>query len=149
MNNGVEEEGVSSAEKDKGGRPPHKPSKMNRKFVKTMLGAGLKQSQVCAMLEISEPTFRKHYNREIETAEAEVHALVGQSLVFNAIGGPEKDWTKANMSAAIFYAKTRMGWKEASQDFGVMTIKVIGGLPETPPADESPADESPADESGS
>jgi hypothetical protein len=79
-----------------------------------MLGTGLKQPAVCAVLDISENTLRKHYPREIESAEFEVHAMVGQSLIFNAIGGPDKEWQKANMSAAIFYAKTRMGWKAFS-----------------------------------
>jgi hypothetical protein len=62
-----------------------------------MLGAGLKQEAVCAVLDISENTLRKHYLREIESAEFEVHAMVGQSLVFNAIGGPERHWKEANM----------------------------------------------------
>lgn len=110
------EDEVFAPEKDKGGRPPHMPTEQSRKYVKSMLGAGLKQDAVCAVLDISENTLRKHYPRELESAEYEVHAMVGQSLVFNAIGGPKAEWEKANMSAAIFYAKTRMGWKEPPQD---------------------------------
>jgi hypothetical protein len=81
--------------KDSGGRPPHEPTEQSRKFVKSMLGDGLKQPAVCAVLDISENTLRNP--RELESAEFEVHAMVGQSLVFNAIGGPDRDWREANI----------------------------------------------------
>jgi hypothetical protein len=113
---GEDDDGIFAPEKAGRGRPPHQPTVESRKYVKSMLGAGLKQDAVCAVLDISENTLRKHYPRELESAEFEVHALVGQSLVFNAIGGPDRNWQQANMSAAIFYAKTRMGWKEPPQD---------------------------------
>ena len=114
----------NSFQRERGpGQPPHKPTEQNRKTVKMMLGVGLKQEQVCAVLDISIPTLRKYYMREIESAEPEIHAMVGQSLIFNAIGGPDRDWSKANMSAAIFVAKTRMGWKEPPQD-----VKVSGAV---------------------
>jgi len=103
-------------EKDEGGRPPHVPTEQNRKTVKMMLAAGLKQAQVCMVLDISDRTLRKYYSREIECAEPEMFAVVGQSLMLQAIGGPERDWKQANTSAAIFIAKTRMGWKEPAQD---------------------------------
>lgn len=98
------------------GQPPHEPTEQNRKTVKMMIAAGLKQAQVCSVLDISEPTLRKYYAREIEAAEPEVFAMIGQSLIFQAIGGPDRDWTKAIPAAGIFIAKTRMGWKEPPQD---------------------------------
>jgi hypothetical protein len=94
------------------GQPPHEPTDIARRTVKTMTACGLKQTDICAVLDISVPTLEKYYRRELDIGAAEVHTMIGQSLIFNAIGGPDRDWTKANVSAAIFYAKTRMGWKE-------------------------------------
>ena len=53
---------------------------------------------------------RKYYREELDTAKTRVDAAVGKTLILRATGGPEADWTKANTTAAIFYAKTRIGW---------------------------------------
>jgi hypothetical protein len=83
-----DEDEVFAPEKDSGGRPPHEPTEQSRKFVKSMLGTGLKQPAVCAVLDISENTLRKHYPRELESAEFEVHpAATGTSFAPGGLAG--------------------------------------------------------------
>jgi hypothetical protein len=54
----------------------------------------------------------KHYALQIATAAAMANEAVGKSLWLQAVGGPKKDWTKAVPSAAIWWSKSRMRWKE-------------------------------------
>ncbi len=72
--------------------------------------------QIARVIGISDETMRKYYRRELDTAKDKVDAAVGQTLIFQAVGGPDQDWTKANPISTIFYAKTRMGWKEPAQE---------------------------------
>jgi DNA-binding XRE family transcriptional regulator len=72
-----------------------------------MLGFGLKQDDVAKVIGISDVTLRLHYANEIETAEPEANAQVAQSLFQMATKGK-------NVTAAIWWTKTRMGWKEVT-----------------------------------
>jgi hypothetical protein len=49
---------------------------------------------------------------------------VGHSLFLNAVGGVERDWTKANMRAAEFYARTRMRWVEPPREFEIPDLRI-------------------------
>ena len=83
----------------------------------------LTQSQMARKLEIDEKTLRKHFRRELDLGEVEAHAEVGKFLLSQA---------RENLSAAIFFAKTQMGWKEARASEGdgptEHVIKIVGGL---------------------
>ena len=48
-----------------------------------------------------------------------VDALMTNSIVLMGLGGKTPNWEKANITAAIFYAKTQMGWKEPKQEVDV------------------------------
>ena len=55
---------------------------------------------------ITDKTLRKHFAAELKTAKIKANAKIGGSIYNAAMAG--------NMPAAIFWAKTQMGWKETS-----------------------------------
>ena len=61
---------------------------------------------------IDDKTLRRHFRSELESGYVKANAKVAQSLYQQATGGG--DWTKAVPSCAIWWSKTRMGWKETS-----------------------------------
>ena len=73
-----------------------------------MSGMGIVCEDIARVIGISEPTMRKHYRSELETGFIYANAQVAQSLFRQAT-----DKTKPNVIAAIFWLKTRAGWKEA------------------------------------
>jgi hypothetical protein len=91
----------------------HKPTPEQRKTVAALTAYGIKQDKVAAVVGISDVTLRLHYAHELDTAEAEANGQVAQSLFNMATKGK-------NVAAAIFWLKTRAGYRE--------TIRV-GGEP--------------------
>ena len=88
------------------GKPPFKPTDDERKTVELMISVGIPHEGVALVLRdgISDKTLRKHFRREIDTAAIKANAKVGGTMFQQAIGG--------NMSAAIWWSKARMNWKE-------------------------------------
>lgn len=95
------------AEKSKGGRPSHQPTDASRKQVESMAGYGIPEDDIALSLDISAPTLRKHYRRELDMGHIKANSAVAQSLFKKATGDGSQ-----SVTAAIFWAKTRMGWKE-------------------------------------
>ena len=87
------------------GRPPHQPTEQLRKEVEGMAGVGVPQPDICKILGISLPTLHKHYPAELDRGMAKADAEVRRSLFLMAT----KD---KNVTAAIFWAKVRLGWNE-------------------------------------
>src|SRR5271157_3068461 len=96
---------------DHPGQPPYVPNDKDRAIVEAM-GRVCTHDQIARVIGISDVTMRKYYRRELDIAKDKVDAAVGQTLIFQALGGPEQNWEKAIPASTIFYAKTRMGWKE-------------------------------------
>ena len=86
------------------GRLSYEPTEANRELVKSLSGFGVPQENICTVLDISLPTLHKHYRREIDLGFAQANAKVGESLFKQATGG--------NTAAAIFWLKSRAGWRE-------------------------------------
>ena len=91
----------------KGGRPSFQPTDEQRKMVQTMASVGIQQTHIAMVLEIHQDTLRKHFRKELDTAMTVANAKVAANLFKQAT----KDDPRA-VGAAIFWAKTRMGWKE-------------------------------------
>src|SRR3954471_23145643 len=83
------------------------PSDTERKTVREMASCGTPQADICRVIGISEPTLRRAFRVERDTAAAEANAAVAQSLFRMAT-----DPARPNVAAAIFWLKTRAGWKE-------------------------------------
>ena len=89
------------------GRKPHEPTAERREKVKTLTAMGTGDCDVARALEISLPTLRKYYTRELETGSIEANAEVAFSLFQIATHK-----TRPSATACIFWLKARAGWCE-------------------------------------
>jgi hypothetical protein len=96
-------------------RPPHAPDERLRNLVKWLRIGGNTQERISEAMSLDPKTLRKHYRAELDESKRDIDALMTNSIVMMGLGGEKRDWTKANITAAIFYAKTQMGWKEPPQ----------------------------------
>lgn len=90
-------------------RPTFVPTDAQREQVKILSACGVPQKNICQILAgknpaMDEKTLRKHFAVELDNGSALANAKVAQSLFKKATGG--------NVTAQIFWLKTRAGWKE-------------------------------------
>ena len=95
-------------------KPPHNPDERDLKRVRTMVGMGMTQNEICAIIGVSKPTLHKYYRADLDVGAAEANAAVAQSL-FKQATNPDKP----NVVAAIFWLKARAGWRDADPREGV------------------------------
>tara|TARA_R110000868_G_scaffold12045_4_gene58483 strand:+ start:70 stop:423 length:354 start_codon:yes stop_codon:yes gene_type:complete len=95
------------------GQAPHVPTDATRKQVETMSGFGVPQEGIASSIGITRPTLAKYYPDELDAGTVKANSAVAQSLYKKALG----DGSSA-VTAAIFWLKTRAGWKE-SQDINI------------------------------
>ena len=89
------------------GRPSHKATDDSRRQVEAMAGYGMPEASIATAIGIDAKTLRKHYRHELDIGHIKANSAVAQSLFRKATGdGPQ------SVTAAIFWAKTRLGWKE-------------------------------------
>ena len=95
--------------------PPHEPTDKTRAEVLALY------TYKCAsrggkppIFGIDAKTLRKYYRAELDRAHAQAHAAVGKFLYQNATGATPKEGASHSdcVRAAMFWAKTRMGWRE-------------------------------------
>jgi len=89
-------------------KQPFKPTDEERKLVEQMCAVGIPQESICLVVRdgIDDKTLRKHFRRELDTSKVKANAKIGGTLYNKAVGG--------DTTAAIFWAKTQMGWKETT-----------------------------------
>jgi len=77
-------------------------------MVEQMSAVGIPQDSIARVLRdgIDEKTLRKHFRQELDTAATKANAKVAGTLYNKALSG--------DTTAAIWWSKTRMGWKETS-----------------------------------
>ena len=95
-------------------KPPHNPDERDLKRVRTMVGMGMTQDEICAVIGVSKPTLHKYYRADLDVGAAEANAAVAQSLFKQATNAE-----KPNVVAAIFWLKARAGWRDADPREGV------------------------------
>ncbi len=91
----------------KGGRPKYGPTPEKRSQVETMAGFGIPEKDIGLSMDIDAKTLRKYYRKELDTGHIKANAAVAQSLYKKATGDASQ-----SVTAAIFWLKTRAGWKE-------------------------------------
>jgi len=70
------------------------------------------------VLGIAPATLRKHYRTELSTGHIKANAQVAASLFRKACGdGPQA------VAAAIFWCKTRMGWRDPNSIMEIISKK--------------------------
>lgn len=92
----------------RGGRPPKTPTAAQIRQVEEMAARGLTQADMAAVLDMSPPTFRKYLPGFFATAIAKGQA-VGKNVAGAALMRQIK---KGNISAIIWFEKTRHGYSE-------------------------------------
>lgn len=91
-------------------RPEYSPTDKDRATVQTMAAYGIPQADIAAVLGCDEKTLRKHFRQELDTAATQANARVAQTL-FRIATDPSH---KSCAASAMFWAKTRMGWRETT-----------------------------------
>jgi hypothetical protein len=123
--------GAVSGKPGRSGRKSFVATTEQRNNVKILVGLGVPQAMICQLVvnpqtgkPLDEGTLKKHFPREIAVGAAELHARMGSFMVANIFGmtppagtQPIKNESSRAM-LSIFFAKTRMGWKEAIQHEG-------------------------------
>ena len=111
-------------EKKSRGQPKFEPTQDQRNQVKLMKALGIPEDRICKMItnpRTSKPvapmTLARAFAAELESGAPEFHALVGDFILCAILGkkpmlGAPIKSEQIRMTAAIFYAKTQMGWKE-------------------------------------
>jgi hypothetical protein len=92
------------------GRRAHKPDPFHRRQVEAMAAFGIPEANIARVVGIDAKTLRKHYRDELDMGQTKATAKVAESLFRKATtDGPQ------SVTAAIFWLKTRGGWRETPQ----------------------------------
>src|SRR5258708_34416923 len=112
------------SEKRGRGQPKFEPTHDQRGQVKLMKALGIPEDRICTTITnpragkpVAPMTLARAFAAELESGATEGHTLVGNFIICASLGkkpalGDAIKSEQVRMTAAIFYAKTRMGWKE-------------------------------------
>lgn len=89
----------------------HEPTEANRATVEAMAGFGIPQRDISLVLRIDVKTLEKYYREQLDRGAAVANTKVAQNLFRIACGEGREAVT-----AAIFWCKTRMGWREVPRE---------------------------------
>ena len=96
------------------GRRAHRPDAFHRRQVEAMAGFGVPERDIARVLAVDPKTLRRHYREELDTGHIKATARVAEFLFRKATTeGPQC------VTAAIFWMKTRGGWRETPQEHEV------------------------------
>ena len=113
-----------------------------------MAAFGVPQDAIAAHFQLAPKTLRKHFRRELDRAMVEANVKVAQSLFNMATSGN-------NVAAAIFWMKSRAGWREKNSleitgkdgtpppptKFTVQFVSPDGRVSDRPLSDQPPTDD--------
>ena len=113
--------------------PPHTPTPESHAQVSALYSYGITQEEIARFLSIDPKTLRLHYRDELDSAHVKANAKVGQFLFQNASGATLANGATHSdcVRAAMFWAKTRMGWRETqdinhkSEDGSMSPTRII------------------------
>lgn len=106
---------------------PHEPTDQMRRMVESMSAYGIPQDKIATVIGIDAKTLRKYYRTELDTADVKANSKVAESLYRKATGDGAQ-----SVTAAIFWLKTRAGWKDTSEvrltgkDGGAIQTEEVG-----------------------
>ena len=90
------------------GRKAHIPDPAMRRQIETMAAYGIPETDISRVVNIDPKTLRKHYRDELDLGETKANAQVAGFLFNSAKNG--------NVSAQIFWLKTRARWRETPME---------------------------------
>ena len=92
------------------GRRAHRPDERGRRQVEALAAYGVPETDIARIVGIDPKTLRKHYRDELDLGATKATAKVAKFLLRKATTeGPQC------VTAAIFWMKTRGGWRETPQ----------------------------------
>jgi len=92
------------------GRRAHGPDDRDRRQVEALAAYGVPERDIARVVGIDPKTLRKHYRDELDLGATKATAKVAEFLFRKATTeGPQC------VTAAIFWMKTRGGWRETPQ----------------------------------
>ena len=95
-------------------QPPHIPTDKIRAEIIALRSYGVPIKEVAAYIGIDDKTMYKYYRTELEQSAMKANARVGKFLYEAASGQAITGGASYSdcVRAAMFWAKTRMGWRE-------------------------------------
>jgi hypothetical protein len=106
------------------GRRAHRPEPGQRRQVEAMSGYGVPEADIATVLDIDSKTLRKHYRSELDKGHIKATTKVAENLYRKATGEGREAVT-----AAIFWLKTRAGWKETVVQETRAEIRYVARMP--------------------
>ena len=103
-NGNIKTADAQPSERRKGGRPMWVPTKEEREQIELYTSMGYTQEQISGLIGKSVDVLAKHCRTELDNGMLKVNGQVGGKLYQKCMAG--------DTTALIFWAKTRMGWKE-------------------------------------
>lgn len=82
------------------------PNEQARFMVKKLAAFGIPLKNIADVVGVGQSSLQKHFKNELETGHTEANFLVANTLFQIAMNG--------NVTACIFWLKTRLGWKDQS-----------------------------------
>ena len=107
------------------GRRAHRPDPASQRQVEAMAGYGIPEADIATVLEFDPKTLRKHYRKQLDKGHIKATAKVAENLYRRATGEG-----RGAVTAAIFWLKTRAGWKETVVQETNAVIRYVARLPE-------------------
>ncbi|MGD0106331.1 MAG: hypothetical protein ABSC06_20160 [Rhodopila sp.] len=107
----------------KPGKPAYVPTDKDRRTVEAMIGVGITQPDVCAVLGITLPTLGRHFRRELDTSYTKVVARMRVKLIARAEAGD---------ALCLVHVNKVLGWNDR--------LIVVDGGTEVNPKELSDAD---------
>lgn len=90
----------------------HEPTEETREWVERMSAAGIQQENIARALGIHRETLAIHYREQLDGAADRANTQVARTLFAKAT---DPDMSGPSVTAAIFWLKTRGGWKETDR----------------------------------
>lgn len=88
------------------------PSDQDRNHVYSYALYGASDDDIALVMEMSDWTLKTHFREELTKGRIDAKAKIGQRLYRFAVGDDHPDGQRPNLTALIFLAKTRCGYKE-------------------------------------
>lgn len=92
-----------------GAQIQHEPNDKIRAKVSALTSFGITQEEISKYLEISVETLKKYYQYELDNSQLDANAQVAAKLF-------KKATKNEDLSAIIFWLKTRARWRTADKD---------------------------------
>jgi hypothetical protein len=93
----------------KTGRPAFAPTARDRRAVEAMAAAGIGQAEIALVMNVAQPTLRRHFRRELT-----VGAIRAQVAITNALYREATRRSRPSVRAMELWLRCRCGWREAT-----------------------------------